>query len=350
MGIDVCHGKLRIRFSVDGKRKCLNLGFPDSPQNRRLAEGIYSGILSDITLGRFDESLESYRPRTITQRKSQHGVDLSPGDAMGYYIAHKKEAWQKATLATAEAIQRKVAGYEGGAEMIDRWLLESLQPRTARQYLSYLSRAYRYCVRAKIASRDPIGEIEIKRSSSSEIAPFTQDEAREIIKAFEGTHWESYVKFRFYTGCRSSEASALQWGNVDFKKRVIRIDKALVMGELKGTKTGKARVIPMSPILYSLLHNQWHKDRRQDEFVFIQPNGKPVDFNQWVKDHWRPTLEQMGIPYRNAYNIRHTFVSHALAKGMSPVDVAAITGHTVKTMFQYYAGSVVKIEIPSLYE
>ena len=349
MGIDVCHGKLRIRFSVDGKRKCLNLGFPDSPQNRRLAEGIYSGILSDITLGRFDESLESYRPRTITQRKSRNGAELAPSDAMGHYIAHKRDSWQKATLATAEAIQRKVTGYEGDTEMIDRWLLESLQPRTARQYLSYLSRAYRYCVKAKIANRDPIGGIEIKRDSAGEIEPFSQDEAAAIMQAFKGTHWDAYVRFRFYTGCRSSEVSALQWGDIDFKKLAISVNKALVMGEIKCTKTGKNRVIPMSNALYSLLFDMWHKDRDDDEFVFTQPNGKPVDFNQWVKDHWKPTLERLGIPYRNAYNIRHTFVSHALAKGMSPPDIAAITGHTVKTMFQFYAGSVVKIEVPDLY-
>jgi len=55
---------------------------------------------------------------------------------------------------------------------------------------------------------------------------------------------------------------------------------------------------------------------------------------------WRIVLKAQGIAYRNPYNTRHTFISHALEAGLSPVEVASITGHNVKTLFENYAGLI----------
>jgi integrase len=42
---------------------------------------------------------------------------------------------------------------------------------------------------------------------------------------------------------------------------------------------------------------------------------------------WRRTLAACGVRYRKLYSQRHTFLSHTLAAGNSPADVAAIAGH-----------------------
>ncbi len=58
---------------------------------------------------------------------------------------------------------------------------------------------------------------------------------------------------------------------------------------------------------------------------------------------WSFCLERaahLELDYRKPYNTRHTFISHALDKGMNPVEVAQLTGHDVQTLYENYAGVV----------
>ena len=47
-----------------------------------------------------------------------------------------------------------------------------------------------------------------------------------------------------------------------------------------------------------------------------------------------------GIEYRLPYNTRLTFISHCLAAGMNPVEVAQMTGHNLRTLLEKYAGLI----------
>lgn len=47
----------------------------------------------------------------------------------------------------------------------------------------------------------------------------------------------NFVQFQFYTGLRTSEAIALDWGNVDFNKGEILVDCALVYEEESDSTT-----------------------------------------------------------------------------------------------------------------
>jgi integrase len=51
-------------------------------------------------------------------------------------------------------------------------------------------------------------------------------------------------------------------------------------------------------------------------------------------------LTRLEIDYRKPYSTRHTLVSHALDLGMSPATVASLTGHSVRTLYENYAGNV----------
>lgn len=58
-------GRLRIRFPrslFGGRLKFLALGLDDTPTNRVKAEKIIQSVNADIEFGRFDLSLERYKP------------------------------------------------------------------------------------------------------------------------------------------------------------------------------------------------------------------------------------------------------------------------------------------------
>ena len=72
-------------------------------------------------------------------------------------------------------------------------------------------------------------------------------------------------------------------------------------------------------------------------------------YNNFRNRAWEPILNHLNIKYRKPDITRHTFISHALDRGMNPVDVAAMTGHDVQTLYENYAGSVSsRLRLPEL--
>jgi len=107
-------------------------------------------------------------------------------------------------------------------------------------------------------------------------------------------------------------------------------------GKCKGTKTHKNRTLVCSEPVKSLF-NQLKGGGAQ--FVFVS-DGKPIN-HRTLGDRWRRVLAEAGVDYRKPYNTRHTFISHALEKGIvSPLTLASQTGHNTQTLFEYYAGSL----------
>jgi integrase len=66
------HGRLQLRFRFGAKRHYISLGFPDTPNNRKLAESRARQIELDILSNNFDTSLAKYKPQSA----------LSPSDAL----------------------------------------------------------------------------------------------------------------------------------------------------------------------------------------------------------------------------------------------------------------------------
>ena len=53
------------------------------------------------------------------------------------------------------------------------------------------------------------------------------------------------------------------------------------------------------------------------------------------------------IEARRLYAQRHSFLSHALAMGNSPADLAAAAGHSIKMLLDTYAKPTVRLKMPS---
>jgi integrase len=58
--------------------------------------------------------------------------------------------------------------------------------------------------------------------------------------------------------------------------------------------------------------------------AWLCPNMDPVVFHYKI---WRPVMEASGLPYRKPHNLRHTYASLLLARGVSVAYVQAQLGH-----------------------
>lgn len=203
----------------------------------------------------------------------------------------------------------------------------------------------------------PFCEFEIKApkgEAKKQIDPFTVNELERILDRFRNTHYITFVTFMAYTGCRPSEAIGIRWENIEFENGRIRFAESLSKNQLTGkrerkaTKTGKVRYTPLNNKLRTALDlRNWFRDKTG--LIFTTPDGCVIDDSNFLAREWKPRLKSAGVRYRSPYNLRHTFISHALQKGVDVVTVASWVGNSPKVIYEHYAGLVDNAPMPDLY-
>ncbi len=164
------------------------------------------------------------------------------------------------------------------------------------------------------------------------VDPFNAEEQAAIIKAAAGSIKNQCIVF-FWTGMRTSELIALEWTDIDWKRKKIKINKAHTYAAKsdESTKTKSSnREIDMPPHVEAALINQKLHTLLQGGKVFLNPRTS----KQWTGDQqirkgfWIPLLKKAGVRYRNPYQTRHTFASMMLSAGENIAWVSAQMGHS----------------------
>ena len=148
------------------------------------------------------------------------------------------------------------------------------------------------------------------------------------------------VSLLAYAGLRPGEALALTWGHV--RERTILVERALALGELKTTKTGRTRTVRLlAPLAADLSEWRIAQGRPQDKaLVFPALSG-----GVWSDDAWRywrrrifgQAARAVGLEHARPYDLRHSFVSLLLAEGANVVEVARQAGHSPTMTLSTYA-------------
>lgn len=346
VGINVLRGKLRLVWSFGGDRYFLHTGLADSMVSRKVAEAKALLIEADMATGNFDASLRKYKG------ESAHSAHTSILDLFDSFTNWKSKRVSPRTLEKYYGLAPKISDHfrSRGAEGIDssdaiafrEYLLDDLAESTAKERLGLMAACWDWAIAAKTlyCEENPWKNIPLIVPPKQKPRPFTDGEIKRIIKAFEDScyfkHYTDYVRFLFGTGVRTGEAIGLLWDHVSDDCTKIWIGESYSRGRRKETKTNKARDLVLSGSLVDMLRNR----RQNSGLVFPAPKGGPIDDHNFRNRAWTKSLERADVEYRKPYNTRHTFISHCLASGMNPVDVATITGHDVKTLYKDYAAVI----------
>ena len=81
--------------------------------------------------------------------------------------------------------------------------------------------------------------------------------------------------------------------------------------------------------------------------VFVTPTSYGNIYDHLVGRVWKRSLQRCGLKPRRLYAQRHSFLSHALAMGNSPADLAAAAGHSTKMLLDTYAKPTGRLKMPS---
>ena len=138
------------------------------------------------------------------------------------------------------------------------------------------------------------------------------------------------------TGMRIGEGLALQWHDVDYESREIRVARAFSRGRLETPKSGVARTVDMSMQLGQTLR-RLHVERKAEklrrgwkelpEWVFCTAHGGPYDL-AFVQRAFKRAVKAAKLPaHFTPHCLRHSYASLLLQAGESPVYVQRQLGH-----------------------
>lgn len=136
------------------------------------------------------------------------------------------------------------------------------------------------------------------------------------------------LEFLYGTGMRVSELSGLNIGDVDSRRRMVR-----VLG-----KGDKQRMIPFGQAADEALQ-QWLEVRdtlaQDDEALFVGVRGKRIDSRQ-VRRIVDQAALVTGVDHLSPHSLRHTAATHLLDGGADLRQVQELLGHSSLQTTQIY--------------
>jgi integrase len=182
------------------------------------------------------------------------------------------------------------------------------------------------------------------------IEPFSREEQALLLAHLSG-QGRNLFQFAFWTGLRTSELIAVEWGDVDWNRGIIRIERALTQDaradEITKTKAGERDVKLLPPAL-DALKAQKAFTFLQDKRIFHNPRtGKPWLGDQAIRRTlWIPALKRAGLRYRNPYVTRHTYASMMLSAGENIAWISKQLGHSNSMMTMRVYAKFIPDSIP----
>lgn len=175
--------------------------------------------------------------------------------------------------------------------------------------------------------------------SEYKVEPFSTQEIELIINHCKHDTIKNFILTAFWTGMRLGEMFALTWDDIDFKKEIISVNKNQTINRIIKSPKTKAgiRDIEMTPCAKSALLAQKEITGSCDR-VFLSPRGFIWSKTDMFGRYWRLLLGDAGVKYRNAYQLRHSFISHMLTLGNSPMVLYRMVGHeNTEMIYKNYA-------------
>jgi integrase len=190
--------------------------------------------------------------------------------------------------------------------------------------------------------------------------PWSISEVRSVLKAFSGHFLEVFMLIALTTGMRKGEILGLQWKDVDFRHRQIRVEKSRgerkilnsdqsisVSNELGPTKTkSSTRVLPLTSRLREhLLALREIREAKgipagPEDYLVLGAKGEPISpsyMSKLVTKH----LKANNIRRIRIHDTRHTVAVLALEEGVPLEEVSQGLGHSgVEITKRIYAPSV----------
>jgi integrase len=211
---------------------------------------------------------------------------------------------------------------------------EGVSPRTVNHYRAILHRIFRLCVRPwLLLPSNPVSATDPLREEPREPYLLTDEEYQSLLaETADHPMLKLFVTLAWETGARSGELLQLEWGDVDFERRLVSFTNDPARG--RQTKGRRSRTVPLSDAALNALREHAARFRLlapRSPFVFklLRPDRKarPGDRIGRLYMAFKEAAKTAGLVRLRPHDLRHAFVTRKLAAGVPAQLVMRYVGH-----------------------
>jgi integrase len=225
---------------------------------------------------------------------------------------------------------------------------------TAHRLHGMLHGALKQAVRLGLMQRNVTELVEAPRIEEKEMQVLNEAQIKQLLAGVKDTWFEGVYYLVLSTGLRAGEIFALQWQDIDIVARKLEIRRGWQRVDadyslsLPKTTHGR-RAIALSQVAIDALMRQRERlqmARREMgdmwdttlDLVFPSQHGKRYYFKDFNRFQLHPTLKRLGLPMIRFHDLRHTFATMLISKGVNIKVVSEILGHAnVSITLRIYA-------------
>lgn len=225
------------------------------------------------------------------------------------------------------------------ADFRDGLIAQGKAPATVNRYLALLKAALRLA-HLEWGALPCVPPIRLLRLNNARHRWLTEDEERRLLEV-AAPHLRDLIVFLIDTGARRSEATGLTWRFVDLDRN----GRGTV--SFMDTKSGKPRSVPLTKRVREMLASWKTETTKPDDRVFLyRPMGRgdgqckrpgtPRPFG-FPYEPWKTALTRAGLEDVRLHDLRHTFASRLVMRGVPLVTVSKLLGHASIQMTMRYS-------------
>ena len=222
---------------------------------------------------------------------------------------------------------------------------------TIKREVGTLSAAFNHVIsKCRWRIENPCTKAELPKEPKGRVRFLTYEEAKTLLQVagvpvdqkgrclanqYKSPVLADFIELALNTGCRKGELLNLEWGNIDFTARLIR---------LENTKSGEWQTVPINEEARQVLVRRM---RLRDEvcpetpwvFFHLTPalNTKIGDRVKDVRKAFSTACSRAGIEDFHIHDLRHTFASWLVMNGTPIFEVSQLLRHASIQMTERYA-------------
>lgn len=219
---------------------------------------------------------------------------------------------------------------------------------TVQRAVHLFSASLHAAVDAEILPANPAARIKLPKGGVEQERYLTREEYAAIREQLPTTDDQLVADLLVRTGLRWSELAGLHFSRVDLERGFVTVAETYdeETGLMRAYPKGKrARSVPLIPRLVDTLRDLPRGEscgcdhvsgRCRSGLVVTTPTGRPLRNSNW-SEVWRDAVERSGVGHARVHDLRHTYASWLLQKGVRLAEVGRLLGHVSTTTTSKYA-------------
>ena len=311
-----------------------------------------SGKQGTVKLGRFPElTIDDAREMALAMRSQvSEGVKPRLGTAIvgvtlgefffGSYVAFSKRH-HKETRSLVLAFQNHIQPTLGGLrfEEIDKKVVyawqeslidKDLKPSTVNKISILLGQVVKLAFNLSVPGAKPRSDLgfrmmKLRPTHNAFLSPGQIATLKKAISNSTNAHLQKIVDLLILTGARKREALDARWIDVDFSRKIWTVPMS---------KNGLPRQIHLSDGAANVLKSQFAITGNS---YYVFPNPKTRQPYACIFHSWDKARKEAGLDQLRIHDLRHSFASTLVNKGVPLYDVQKLLGHQNIVTTQRYA-------------